>query len=193
MNFCKFRRLKFTRWTKSTAPKMAKTAVFALLEFTKLISRKISVIQKSWKFHTVSKFLVFPHCLHFISCLFTILPDHCALVLGELPSTAVPTLMTGRVTTIQGPKGSNNNNNNPNTSTTGWPKSKFEICIGYNSENVRFWPYVGKAKMCLGSVSLFSVFSCLFLQFSAVCLQYSKLNWHLPNTFWLYQYRVRNA
>ena len=33
-------------------------------------------------------------------------------------STGVPTLMTGRVTTIQGPKGSNNNNNNPNTSTT---------------------------------------------------------------------------
>ena len=53
MNFCTFRRLKFTRWTKYTAPKMAKTAVFALLEFTKLISRKISVIQKSWNFHAV--------------------------------------------------------------------------------------------------------------------------------------------
>ena len=38
-----------------------------------------------------------------------------AQVLGELPTTGVPTLMTGRVTTIQGPKGSNNNNNNPNT------------------------------------------------------------------------------
>ena len=38
---------------------------------------------------------------------------------------------------------------------TGWPKPKFEICFGYNSENMRFWPYVGKAKMCLGGESLF--------------------------------------
>ena len=34
--------------------------------------------------------------------------------------------------------------------STGWPKSKFEICFGYNSENKRFWPYVGKAKMSFG-------------------------------------------
>ena len=38
---------------------------------------------------------------------------------------------------------------------TGWPKSKFEICFGYNSENMSVWPYVGKAKMCLGGESLF--------------------------------------
>ena len=38
---------------------------------------------------------------------------------------------------------------------TGWPKSKFEICFGYNSECMHFWPYIGKAKMCLGVVSLF--------------------------------------
>ena len=37
---------------------------------------------------------------------------------------------------------------------TGWPKSKFEICFGFNSD---FWPYVGKAKLDLGGVSfLFS-------------------------------------
>ena len=35
----------------------------------------------------------------------------------------------------------------------GWPKSKFETCFGYTSENMQFWPYVGKAKMCLGSES----------------------------------------
>ena len=40
-------------------------------------------------------------------------------------------------------------------SGTGWPKSKFEICFGYNSENMHFWPCVGKAKMCLGGVGLF--------------------------------------
>ena len=33
--------------------KMAKTADFALLESPKLISRKISVVQKSWNFHTL--------------------------------------------------------------------------------------------------------------------------------------------
>ena len=46
-------------WPKeqnSQVPKMAKMAVFALLEPPKLISRKISVIEKSWNFHTVSKF-----------------------------------------------------------------------------------------------------------------------------------------
>ena len=43
MNFCTFWRLKFTKWTKFTAPKMAKTTAFALLESSKLISRKLSV------------------------------------------------------------------------------------------------------------------------------------------------------
>ena len=31
------------------------------------------------------------------------------------------------------------------------------------------------------------------LQFSAVCLQFSKINGGLQNTFWLYQHGVRNA
>ena len=53
MNFCTFWRLKFTKWAKFTAPKMAKTADFALPEYSKLISRQISVIQKSWNFHNV--------------------------------------------------------------------------------------------------------------------------------------------
>ena len=39
--------------------------------------------------------------------------------------------------------------------STGWPKSKFEICFGYNSENKHFWHYVGKAKMGLTAVSFF--------------------------------------
>ena len=51
---------------------------------------------------------------------------------------------------------------------TGWPKSKFEICFGYNTENMRFWPYVGKAKMCLGAESLFLFFSWLFTIFSCL-------------------------
>ena len=50
MNFCTFLRLKLTKWTKFTTPKMTKPAVFALLISTKLISRKIWVIQNSWKF-----------------------------------------------------------------------------------------------------------------------------------------------
>ena len=37
---------------------------------------------------------------------------------------------------------------------TGWPKSKFEICFGYNSN---FWPYVGKAKPGLGGVSFLEI------------------------------------
>ena len=51
---------------------------------------------------------------------------------------------------------------------TGWPKSKFEICFGYNSKNMHFWPYVAKAKMCLGAESLFSFYSCLFTIFSCL-------------------------
>ena len=51
MNFCTFWRLKFTKWTKCTAPKMAKMADFALLESSKLISCKFWMIQKSWNFH----------------------------------------------------------------------------------------------------------------------------------------------
>ena len=62
MHFCTFWRLKFTKWTKFTAPKMAKTASFALLESTKLISRKIWVIGKSWNFHTVRKNYSFSDC-----------------------------------------------------------------------------------------------------------------------------------
>ena len=51
--FALFEAWKFTKWTKFTAPKMTKTAIIALLVFTKWISRKISVIQKLWNFHTV--------------------------------------------------------------------------------------------------------------------------------------------
>ena len=48
---------------------------------------------------------------------------------------------------------------------TGWPKSKFAISNGYNSENMHFRPHVGKAKMCFGGLHLFSFFSCLFTIF----------------------------
>ena len=60
------------------------------------------------------------------------------------------------------------------TTTTGWPKSKFEICFGFNSENMCFWPYVGKAKMCLGGESLFLFFSCLFTIFNCLFTIFSK-------------------
>ena len=49
--FLHFLRDEFTKWKKFKAPKIAKMAVFALLKSTKLISRKIWVIQKSWKFY----------------------------------------------------------------------------------------------------------------------------------------------
>ena len=65
MHFFNFWRLQCTKWTNFTAPKMAKTAVFALLESSKLISRKISVIQKSWYFHTGH----FAHLGHFTNFL----------------------------------------------------------------------------------------------------------------------------
>ena len=51
---------------------------------------------------------------------------------------------------------------------TGWPKYKFAISNGYNSENPHFWPHVGKAKMCFGGLHLFSFFSCLFTIFSCL-------------------------
>ena len=41
--------------------------------------------------------------------------------------------------------------------TTGWPKSKFEICFGYNSENMHFWPYVGKAQFQSYSQNKFQI------------------------------------
>ena len=73
MHFCTFWRLQFTKWTKFTALKVAKTAIFALSESSKLISRKIWVIQKSWNCYTV------PYCIFkdismkwfFKECLFT--------------------------------------------------------------------------------------------------------------------------
>ena len=43
---------------------------------------------------------------------------------------------------------------------TGWPKSKFANSNGYNFVNMHFWPHVGKAKMCLGVVSLHSLKNC---------------------------------
>ena len=38
---------------------------------------------------------------------------------------------------------------------TGWPKSKLPFSKGYNSKTMRFWPYVGKAKMRLRGGSFF--------------------------------------
>ena len=54
------------------------------------------------------------------------------------------------------------------TQHTGWPKSKFATSNGYNSRNMHFWPYVGKAKMCFEGLSLFWFFSCLFTIFSCL-------------------------
>ena len=53
MKFCTFWRLKFTKLTKFRTPKIAKTAIFALLESPKVISRKIWMTEESWNFHTV--------------------------------------------------------------------------------------------------------------------------------------------
>ena len=69
---------------------------------------------------------------------------------------------------------------------TGWPKSKFANSNGYNSVNMHFWPDVGKAKMCLAWHAY------VYFDFSAVCLQFPKINLHL-NTFWLHQNGVKNA
>ena len=68
---------------------------------------------------------------------------------------------------------------------TGWPKSKFEMSFGNNSETMHFWPHVGKAKMRLRGIQ--------FFWFSAVCLQFFKIIVHLSNAFWLNQHGVRNA
>ena len=35
--------------------------------------------------------------------------------------------------------------------------------------------------------------ACIYFHFSAVCLQFSKINLGVPNTFWLYQHGVKNA
>ena len=45
--------LKFTQLIIFRTPKIAKTAVLGLLEYRKLISRKIWVKEKSWNFHIV--------------------------------------------------------------------------------------------------------------------------------------------
>ena len=54
VNFFIFWRLKCTKRTKVTTPKMSKRDVFALQESSKLTSRKIWVIEKSWNFHTLN-------------------------------------------------------------------------------------------------------------------------------------------
>ena len=67
---------------------------------------------------------------------------------------------------------------------------KFVLAI-----TLKIWvsdPMLVKPK-CVWEVSVYFQFSAVCLQFSTVCLQFSKLNWHHPNTFWLYQYRVRYA
>ena len=78
MNFCTFWRLIFTKLTKFTAPKMVKLTVFALLEFTKLISHKIWMIEKSWNFHTVM-YLCVSAC-HWCMLRITIITLHDCLI-----------------------------------------------------------------------------------------------------------------
>ena len=53
-------------------------------------------------------------------------------------------------------------------------------------------PMLVKPK-CVWEVKVYFYFSAVCLQFSAACLQFFKKNFHLPNTFWLYQHMVRNA
>ena len=52
-DFLHFFKAEIYQIDKIEALKMAKMAYFALLESPKLISRKFSVIEKSWNFHTV--------------------------------------------------------------------------------------------------------------------------------------------
>ena len=52
-DFLYFLKAAIYQMNKFTALKMAKLAGFAILKSSKLISRKIWVIQKSWNFHTV--------------------------------------------------------------------------------------------------------------------------------------------
>ena len=62
MKFCTFGWLKLAKLTKLWAPKMRKTAVLKLLHSPKLISRKISVTEKSWKIHNVHWFEIVLGC-----------------------------------------------------------------------------------------------------------------------------------
>ena len=72
---------------------------------------------------------------------------------------------------------------------TEWPKLKFPFSSGCNSETMHVSPYIGKAEMRLRGGSffenLFTFFSSLFTIFP------NKKDFHLSNTFWLYQCRVR--
>ena len=52
-DFLHFCMLKITKSTKFRAPKMAKTAVFDLINSPKLISCKIWKTEKSWNLHTL--------------------------------------------------------------------------------------------------------------------------------------------
>ena len=54
MNVSTFWRLKFAKSTKFRTSKMAKTAFLQRLNWSKLISRKIWMTEKSWNFHTVT-------------------------------------------------------------------------------------------------------------------------------------------
>ena len=67
------------------------------------------------------------------------------------------------------------------------PKGK-----GCSSKTVHFWPYVGKAKMCLRGGRLFQFYE-IYLHFSDVCLQFLRINYCLSNTFWLYQHKAKYA
>ena len=57
LNFCTFWRQKLTKITKFRAPKIAKICIFETFTFSKLISRKIWITEKSWIFHTLQKIL----------------------------------------------------------------------------------------------------------------------------------------
>ena len=57
---------------------------------------------------------------------------------------------------------------------TGWPKSKFVISPGCNSETMHFWTHVGKAKMCLRGVHLFWFFSCMFTFFQLIVYNFQN-------------------
>ena len=84
VTFCTFWKLKFNKWTKLRALKIAKTAVLKLLDSQILISHKIWMTEKSWNFHTV--FLTknnservcshrFVKCLHLSLCLMVSVQD----------------------------------------------------------------------------------------------------------------------
>ena len=72
-----------------------------------------------------------------------------------------------------------------------WPKSKFLISNGYDSESMHIWPWIGKAKMRLRSGSFLT--NCKQTAENMNKFSKTKRNYCLSNTFWLYQFRVKYA